>query len=120
MRQILVLDDEPLVAMLLEDFLSDLGYATVGPAGSLSEALRLIEAGPIDAAILDVLVGRDLSYPVAAALKARKVPFAFSTGRGEMEFVDPFPDAPILSKPYTISDLANVLGRLLAAAGAVG
>ena len=114
MRRILVLDDEPLVAMLFEDFLGDLSHETVGPAATLAEALRLIEAGPLDAAILDMSVGRELSYPVAAELRARNIPFAFSTGHSELDIAEPFQDAPLLSKPFTISDLSAVLGRLLA------
>lgn len=83
-RRILVVEDESLVAMLIETILEDLGGETVGPLASVEEALAFLGDGPaLDAALLDVnLAGRQV-FPVAEALAASGVPFVFSTGYGE-------------------------------------
>ena len=83
-RSILIVEDESLVAMLLETILEDMGCATVGPVSNIDEALTLLDGGlVIDGALLDVNVAGREVFPVAAALKARGVPFVFSTGYGE-------------------------------------
>lgn len=111
-RRILVVEDEGLVALMLEDMLEDLGYDLAYSAASVAQALAWIEAGgAADAALLDVNLGGETVFPVADALKARGVPFAFSTGYGESH--DPrFREAPMLGKPILIERLQAVLGRL--------
>ncbi len=79
MARVLIVDDEPLIAMLAQDWLEDLGHQTVGPAHDLKTALTLAME-PLDAAILDVSLGADKSYEVARRLRAQDVPFAFATG----------------------------------------
>lgn len=118
MGRILVIDDEPLVAALLEDLLGDLHCEMVGPAASLAEAQSLLDATPVDAAILAVTVGRASAQPAATALQARRIPFAFSSADSELDWMAHFPDAPLLLKPFTITDLASVLKRLSEAARA--
>jgi CheY-like chemotaxis protein len=81
MTRILVLDDEPLISLMLQDWLVKLGCETVGPASSMTDALNLISHGALDAAILDLSLSDGDSYPVAAALRDRHIPFAFATGR---------------------------------------
>ena len=77
---ILIVEDEPLIAMLLEDFIRTLGFQVSGGAESLAAALECVETGCFDAAILDVnLHGRD-SWPVADALARRDIPFVIATG----------------------------------------
>jgi CheY-like chemotaxis protein len=79
-RRVLVVEDEMIVAWLLQDMLADLGCAVVGPAARVAQALAMIDAEAIDAAVLDVNLNGQKSYPVADALAARGVPFVFSTG----------------------------------------
>ena len=79
-RRVLVVEDETMVAWLLEDMLADLGCAVVGPAARVNQALAMLDAEAIDAAVLDVNLNGQMSYPVADALAARGVPFVFSTG----------------------------------------
>jgi CheY-like chemotaxis protein len=79
-RRVLVVEDETMVAWLLEDMLADLGCAVVGPAAHVNQALAMLDAEALDAAVLDINLNGQKSYPVADALAARGVPFVFSTG----------------------------------------
>lgn len=112
-RRVLVVEDEMLVAMLLEDMLTDLGCTPVGPAGDIEDALRLVENARFDMAILDVNLNGHGSYPIADALKARGVPFAFATGYGADGVSAGYADAPTLQKPFLQADLARVIQETL-------
>ncbi len=61
MARVLVLDDEPLIALLLRDWLEELGHETIGPANTVQSALELIGNEPVEAALLDLSVGGDTS-----------------------------------------------------------
>lgn len=100
--RILVVDDEPLVAMLVEDLLLELGCEVVGPASTVAGALALVAAGGLSGALLDVNLAGELVYPVADALRAVGVPFAFVTGYGELGEAEAFRDAPVLKKPLDL------------------
>jgi CheY-like chemotaxis protein len=106
-----VVEDESLVAILLEDMLGDLGCAVVGPAANVTEALALVHRGEVDFALLDVNLGDGAtSFVVADHLRACGVPFAFVTGYG-VEGVRPdLRYCPVVSKPIDVSVLARVLG----------
>jgi CheY-like chemotaxis protein len=110
-RRVLVVEDEPIVGMLLEDMLLDLGVEVVGPAATLAEALALAEREDLAAALLDVNLGGERSYPVADALARRGVPFLFLTGYGEAAWEGP---ALTIQKPYRSEDVAAGLERVLA------
>ena len=112
-KQILIVEDEPLIAMMLEDFLDILDRGVAGSVDSVAGALERIDQGGIDAAILDVnLRGGEKSTPVAAALAAAGVPFVFATG-GTDESVDArFRDRPVLQKPFTMDGVAKALESL--------
>lgn len=99
-RRILVVEDEPLLAMLVEDLLDEVGGVSVGPAGSVGEALRLVAAGGIDGAILDVNLGAELAYPVADALAANGVPFIFVTGYGRHGLTGTHRECMTIQKPF--------------------
>ncbi len=113
MPRILVLDDEPLVSMLVEDWLRELGCEVVGPARSVEEGLDFVGTAPLDAAILDVNLGGENSYSVANALKIKGVPFAFVTGDGSLGAESGFDDPILLSKPFNFEGVKAVLGKLL-------
>ena len=115
--RVLILEDEPLIAMLAQDWLDELGYEAIGPAHSLSQAFSLIESEKPEAAILDVSIGSADSFSVADELKALNVPFAFATGRYEREIVKHHADVPILEKPYDVDAVKLVLHKLLPHAG---
>ena len=114
-RRVLIVEDESLVAMLLETILEDMGCTPVGPAANIDDGLRLaVEETPLDAALLDVNVAGRQVFPVAEALAARGVPFIFSTGYGESGLPDVWRGQPTIQKPFTE---AAVRDALMAAMG---
>jgi len=109
-RRVLVVEDESLVAMLLETILGDMGCAPVGPASTVEEGLAIIaDAEPLDAALLDVNVAGREVFPVAETLKARGVPFVFSTGYGEGGLPDAWRGHPTVQKPFTEASIREAL-----------
>ncbi len=112
-KRVLIVEDETLVAMLLEDMLDDAGHTVAHCASNLPQALNFIETQPggFDFAILDVNLGGQPIFPVAEALKAQGKPFAFATGYGPAGLPDAWRDRPTLSKPFGASDVARVLER---------
>ena len=114
--RVLVVEDEVLVAWLLEEMLAELECMVVGPAVRVSQALAMVGTEAIDLAILDVNLNGEKSYAVADALAARRVPFVFSTGYAADSMPDKYRSSLILQKPYSQSDLSAALTRLLAPA----
>ena len=112
--KVLVVEDEMLVSMLVEDMLADLGCTVVGPAAELEEAMSLAQSADIDLALLDVNLGGRPIFPVADALKARGVPFAFASGYGEAGLSEDHRGAAVLQKPFREADLAKALPGLVA------
>ena len=113
--RLLLVEDEAMVAMMLEDMLDDLGCEVIGPAGNVSRALELVGADQgIAGAILDVNVGGQPIYPVAETLKARGVPFVFITGYGSADIDGRVSDAPTVQKPFSLPVLRDTLARVLA------
>lgn len=112
-QTILIVEDDALIAMMMEDFLDVLGKTHAGTADTVDSALELVAAGGIDAAILDVnLRAGEKSFPVADALAERGVPFVFATG-GSGDLVDPaWRDRPTLAKPFTMDGIAQALDSL--------
>jgi len=115
-RKVLIVEDEVIVAWLLEDMLADLGCAVVGPAASVKQALAMIDAAPVEVAVLDVNLNGEMSYPVADALTARGVPFVFVTGYDKATMLDGYRALPVLQKPFHRSELTDTLAQLLAPA----
>ena len=112
-RHILVVEDEMLILLNIEDMLADLGCTSVSAATTVDQALALIGAQAFDAAMVDVNLDGTKSYPVAEALAARGVPFAFSTGYSGQSIADGYRDRPVLGKPYSDVELVAILTRLL-------
>ncbi|WP_242116233.1 response regulator [Sphingomonas lacusdianchii] len=111
--RILVVEDEPLIAMMLEDFLDLLGRTVTGTADSVASAMAAVDQGGIDAAILDVhLRAGEKSWPVADKLAAAGIPFVLATG-GSGDMIEPgHRDRPVLSKPFTMDAVEKVLNEL--------
>jgi len=98
-KRVLVVEDEPMIRLLLDDMLTDLGYTMAAEAGRLDEALVHAKDGEFDVAILDVNLNGQPITPVVEVLVARGVPFVFVTGY-DADSVDPrFSGVPILQKP---------------------
>src|SRR5215207_9495894 len=112
--RVLVVEDEAMIAMLVEDMVLDFGSEVVGPATKMEEALRLASDAILDAAILDVNVGGAVVYPVADVLRGRDVPIIFATGYGSGALPSRFGNNPALSKPFSYKELAEALRSVLA------
>jgi CheY-like chemotaxis protein len=108
-RRILVVEDEPMIRMLINDMVTELGYTVVAEAGRLEDALRAASSAEIDVAILDVDLAGEAIAPVAAVLAARGMPFVFVTGYGEPGLPESYRDRPILKKPFQIESLKRTL-----------
>jgi len=114
-RRILVVEDESLVAMLLETILEDMGCIPVGPISNVDEALTVLAGETnLDAALLDVNVAGKQVFPVAEALKARGIPFVFSTGYGEGGLPDEWRGQKTIQKPFTEATVQDALAQIIA------
>ncbi len=99
MGRVLVVEDEALVAMLLEDWLDEFGFES-HVCATLNEAIAFVNDADLEFAILDVNLGTGLTYPAADALIARGIPFAFATGYGEGGIHGSYANSPVLHKPF--------------------
>lgn len=120
MARVLVVDDEALIAMMLSDLLAEYGHETVGPAHSEGQALELIETTRVDAAILDVTLGDQNSFTVAAALSGRGIPFAFATGHGVHAMPDAFRGRKTVSKPFDFDVVRLLVDELVGPQARIG
>lgn len=119
--RVLVIEDEAVIAMLIEDMLANFGCTMLGPASDIETALAIAQEHPVDVAILDVNLGGEKTMPVAATLRAKGIPFVFSTGYGVSGIDEEFKSQIVLTKPFRQTDLETALSRLaesdLSAAG---
>ena len=111
--KVLIVEDEALIAMLLEEMLADRGYSVAGLASTVEEGLELADRLEVDAAILDVSLNGSYVFPVAERLDTRGVPFVFTTGYGEAGLIDAWSDRPVFTKPYDIGELTDALSQLM-------
>lgn len=112
MTRILIVEDEPVIAMLLEEMLTEHGFQVVAIAATLEQAQTMAESLELDGALLDVSLGEDEVFPVARALDDRGLPFAFTTGYGTVGLPPEWEGRPVFSKPYNIQLLAETLAQL--------
>ena len=105
-KRVLIVEDEAIIAAMVEDMLTELGATVVGPASSIRKALVLAASDGIDAAVLDVNI-RSQRDPVADLLKTRHVPVVFATGYGAS--ATGALSCPIIEKPYTLEKLESAL-----------
>ena len=113
-RRLLVVEDEYLIAASLARELEGRGAAVVGPAGSVRDALALVEAegDRLDGAVLDINLRDERVYPVADALAARGVPFVFLTGYDARAIPDAYAGVPRCEKPVSPALLARTLSKV--------
>ena len=114
--RVVLVEDEPLVSMMMEDLLTDLG-CEVAVFGALEPALAWLsrQGTPPDGAVLDVNLGGETVFPLAEALRARGVPFVFATGYGILPS-DGYPDTPLIRKPVDQDQLLPVVRAFAALA----
>ena len=103
--RVLLVEDESAIAMLIEDMLEDLGCKVVASVAHLAKALELAKDLDIDLAILDVNLAGEYVFPAAHVLRARNIPFFFTTGYGISGLPSEFFDSPVLPKPFSVADL---------------
>ncbi len=112
--RVLVVEDEMLLAMLMEDTMADFGCDVVGPVARVADGLRLANTERLDGAILDINVaGRDV-FPVARELAKRSIPFVFVSGYGAANLPQEWRDRPMLQKPFNPRDLAQSMAKAFA------
>jgi DNA-binding NtrC family response regulator len=111
--RILILEDEPMIALSLEDVLIDAGFAIAGVVGKLDKALALIESGACDAAIVDANLAGVSASPAAIALAARSLPFIMMSGYSKEQMPGEYPRAFFLSKPCRPDLLIETLNSIL-------
>lgn len=115
---VFVVEDEPLVALQLEDTLTRLGCHVLDLAHSFDDAAQALDAREFDIAILDINLGGKVVYPIARRLADRRVPFIFTTAYSTTHVREIWPDTPILNKPYAERDLVlAIVAGLRAAPG---
>jgi DNA-binding response OmpR family regulator len=113
-RSILIVEDEPLIAMMLEDFILSIGHEVAGNCDSVKAALEQVEQGSFDLAILDVNLKGESVWPVAAALRERGTPFVLATGGHVEPPPAEFRNVPTIEKPYTIDRVMPIIDAALA------
>ena len=111
-HRILIVEDEALVAMLIEDVVLDMGNEVAGVAGRLEDAIRKANELEMSCAVIDLNLNGERTNPVAAALQRRGVPFVFVTGYGAAGLEGEWRDAPVVQKPFQPHELMAAIERV--------
>ena len=112
-RRVLVVEDEAMIAALIEMTLREAGCSVVGPIAGAGHALAAIERESFDAVVLDICDGDSRSYPLADALLARGVPFLFVSGLACRDMPADYRACPYVTKPFTPDALISALDRTI-------
>jgi DNA-binding response OmpR family regulator len=115
-KRVLIVEDEMLVALLIEDFLTEIGCDVVALCGRVQTASDAVRTKAIDLAVLDVNLHGEKVYPVAALLEERQIPFLFLSGYGAEAIPPDRPDWKVCTKPFKAEELARMLSAVVAAA----
>jgi len=110
-KTVLVVEDEPIVAMHTEDLLSALGFVNIVVVGGVRRAVEALAAFSIDLAVLDINLNGEKSFPIAERLTERSIPFLFATGYSDQK--TPFPDAILINKPFSSENLESGIRTIL-------
>jgi DNA-binding response OmpR family regulator len=108
---VLLVEDEALVGIMIQEYLTESGFQVVGPVCSVSDALEAAKDGQFDAAILDINLGDGMVYEVADILAGRQVPFVFVTGYDADSVDSRFREVPVLQKPVEREMLQKLFAR---------
>jgi CheY-like chemotaxis protein len=111
----LVVEDEGVIAFMLEDMLREIGCEIVAWAANLRSACEAARTASFDFALLDVNLGGEQAFPAAEILDSRKIPFVFSTGYGPAIIPRVFANRPVLTKPFNIEELQQTIVAAMAA-----
>lgn len=114
-KRVLIIEDEALFAMDLQEELENAGSVVVGPVGTLEDAIAIAEREEIDAAVVDVDLHGQQSYPAADILQRKGTPFLWHTGLVEREtFARDYPGVPVVQKPSRLDDVLSVIASITA------
>jgi CheY-like chemotaxis protein len=111
-RRILVVEDSPVVGPFTVDILAELGCDVVGPAPNMAAARQFVEAGALDAALMDIHIRGERVFPICELLEARKIPFVFTSGYADWAMPEKWEHRPRLQKPYTTVQVEKALKAL--------
>ena len=111
--RILVVEDDYLIAQLLDEMLRPTGCVVLGPLPRLADALDAARRETCDVAVLDVNLGGERVYPVAEVLSGRNVPFVFVTGYSSGALPREYAEQPRLGKPFKAEQLIRALSNLV-------
>ena len=111
--RVLIVEDEYLVAVLIEKILESAGCIVIGPIPRLSEALDAARHDNCDTAVLDVNLAGKRIDPVADALSERNVPFLFVTGYGANALPSEYAERPRVCKPFRMAELLGALSSVV-------
>ena len=111
-KRVLIVEDEGLIAMLLEELMGRMGYEVVAISATLEEALERARIVSVDFAMLDINLNGKESLPVAAVLRGRGIPFLFATGYGDSASAGEFADVLVIEKPFSRDALRVALDKL--------
>jgi two-component sensor histidine kinase/DNA-binding response OmpR family regulator len=110
-KRVMIVEDEALIGMMMKDALTGLGLAVTGPFVTVRDAMRALDNGPVDFAILDVNLGGEWVYPVADRLAQGGIPFVFVTGYGVDGLDGRFAHTPVFEKPIEPQVLETMFSR---------
>jgi CheY-like chemotaxis protein len=116
-RRVLIVEDDPFIALALEETLTDFGLVVAGAAMNVPQALELARSAAFDLALLDVNIGQEKIDPVADAIHARGIPFIFTTGCGRAGLPEAYLQQAIVEKPFYVEEMLSALREQLANSG---
>lgn len=113
-RRVLVVEDEYFLADDIVRALQDLGARIVGPFGGLREATDVVDGDvAIDAAVVDINLRNEMVFSLARVLRARNIPFVFTTGYDRSSIETEFQDVHLWEKPLNVNAMARELTDLI-------
>ncbi|WP_064694510.1 response regulator [Rhizobium aegyptiacum] len=117
--KVLVVEDEGVVALMIEDMLEDLGCSIAASVARLPEACAAAAGSEFDLAVLDVNLAGQPSFPVAEILRERGIPFMFSTGYGKGSLPEEYAGCPVVGKPFSVEDLKQEMTVAIGSRGSL-
>jgi hypothetical protein len=111
--KILIVEDEALIAIELETIVLELGCECIGPVIEFEEGVRSAKTVDADCAIINLIVGGKLAYPIAEALDERGIPFGFASGVSQTAILPKWADRPFLDKPYNLDTVQQLVEAVL-------
>ena len=114
-RRVLIVEDQPLIAMEMENMLIGLGHLVTATATRIEKALSLAEGSEFDLAVLDINLAESNTFQVAAILRKRGIPFIFTSGYGRDGLIDGYRGANLLTKPFGSRELEHMIAQSVSA-----